>query len=263
MSPPKDPIKYEQWKKNMSKSHKESLAVISLCRKNSAAQKNKPLSESHRNKIRTGVKNSPAAIRQRAELHAYLRSENSPCIGRVASDKTRLNMSISHKNSPQCQEHLIELHENNKNRPKSEETINALICSMKESPAVAEHLKELNSRQKGENHPQWKGGISFEPYCPKFNEEFKERVRGFFGRKCFICGKEETREKHHVHHVNYDKMVCCNDTKPLFVPLCRSCHSKTSNGDREKWASYLTDQIMIRTGGACFAPNREAQNATV
>src|SRR5208337_386546 len=29
----------------------------------------------------------------------------------------------------------------------------------------------------GEKSPGWKGGISFEPYCIKFNKEFKERVR--------------------------------------------------------------------------------------
>lgn len=238
----------------MSESHKRNPKVLELCKKNSANQKDVPLTEGHRNKISIGVSESPKAIQQRAALHEYLRSDLSPCRGRKPSEETRTKLRTSHKNSPRNQEHLVKLHESNKNRPKSPETISALVDSMKNSPLVLEHLKELNSKQKGENHPQWKGGVSFEPYCPKFNEAFKERVRDFFGRTCFICGATETREKHHVHHVNYDKMVCCNDVKPLFVPLCRSCHGKTTNGDREMWANRLTEQIMDRTGGVCFAP---------
>lgn len=98
---------------------------------------------------------------------------------------------------------------------------------------------------RAENNPNWRGGVSFEPYCPKFNNEFKERVREFWGRKCGICGKtgKEYGKKLHVHHVNYEKMACCDNTPPLFIPLCNSCHTKT-NFNRTWWEHNLTEYIM-------------------
>lgn len=109
--------------------------------------------------------------------------------------------------------------------------------------------------QIGEKNPNWRGGISFEPYCPKFNEEFKERVRNFFDRTCQICGKPEKDDirRLHVHHVNYEKMVCCNDTPPLFIPLCSSCHIKT-NFNRGYWEWMLTEFVMICFNGESYLP---------
>ena len=73
--------------------------------------------------------------------------------------------------------------------------------------------------RKGENNHAWKGGISFEPYCPKFDNEFKERVRAFFGYTCQMCGHVwiEGEEKLAVHHVNYNEMVCCNSIETPFI----------------------------------------------
>jgi uncharacterized Zn-finger protein len=105
----------------------------------------------------------------------------------------------------------------------------------------------------GENHPQWKGGISFEPYCPKFNESLKENVRDFWNRKCGICGKSEADngKKLSVHHVNYEKMVCCEDIMPLFITACMSCHAHTNN-NRGPWEYILTDFIMLWFDGESF-----------
>ena len=91
------------------------------------------------------------------------------------------------------------------------------------------------------NKHNWMGGISFEPYCPKFNYEFKESIREKFGRVCFMCGAPENGRKLSVHHVNYDKSCLCSEIECEFVPLCASCHGKTSNGDREYWESLILD----------------------
>ena len=110
---------------------------------------------------------------------------------------------------------------------------------------------------RGERSPAWKGGISFEPYCILFNKEFKERVRAFWGNKCPVCGKtgEESGTALCVHHVGYDKDVCCNDNERLFVPLCPSCHGKT-NANREMWEEYFTYIIGIH-GGKCYYTKEE------
>lgn len=96
----------------------------------------------------------------------------------------------------------------------------------------------------------WRGGKSFEPYCPLFNREFKERVREYWGRKCGICGASEIGRKLHVHHVNYDKETCCNDNIPLFIPLCHRHHSMTNNGDRDEWALFFTRLIGDVSNGS-------------
>lgn len=105
--------------------------------------------------------------------------------------------------------------------------------------------------ESGPNHPRWKGGISYEPYCIKFNEEFKERVRAFWGNKCVICGTsrgDKYHEKLTVHHVTYDKKVCCNGEIPLFVPLCTKHHTQT-NADRYEWEIWFKYYIWGATNG--------------
>lgn len=113
----------------------------------------------------------------------------------------------------------------------------------------------LSDAIKGENHPNWNNGSSFEPYCEKFNNDFKERCRAFFNYECVECGKsqEENGRKLSVHHVNYDKLTCCNDATPLFVVLCHSCHAKT-NGDRQYWEEHFTEIIFERYNGKCYIP---------
>jgi hypothetical protein len=116
-----------------------------------------------------------------------------------------------------------------------------------------------NFTKSGEDCPFWRGGVSFEPYCPKFNESFKERVRNFFGRICVECGKseEENGKKLSVHHVSYRKDACCNsEITPLFVPLCHSSHTKT-NHNREYWDEWFTHLIYTQFGGQCFLPKTD------
>lgn len=92
--------------------------------------------------------------------------------------------------------------------------------------------------------PVWKGGISYKPYCEKFNHKKKEEIRNKYRRKCFICGKDEKENGRRldVHHVDYDKDQGCNGKQWILVPLCQSCHGKT-NHDREFWESIIVEKI--------------------
>jgi len=104
---------------------------------------------------------------------------------------------------------------------------------------------------RGENSPRWKGGISFEPYCHKFNEEFKEYIRDKFGRVCFLCPKteKENGKRLSVHHVNYNKGCGCDDDETCqFVPLCISCNSKV-NSNREIWEQKIKDMMKNKLNG--------------
>lgn len=107
-----------------------------------------------------------------------------------------------------------------------------------------EHKRKIREALKGENNHQWKGGISFEPYCPKWNEDLKEHIRDKFGRTCFLCPttEEENGQKLSAHHVNYDKNCLCDDSVCQFVPLCMSCHSKTNN-NRAYWEMRINKKL--------------------
>lgn len=97
-----------------------------------------------------------------------------------------------------------------------------------------------------EKHPNWRGGISFEPYCKRFNNKFKESVRKRDDYTCQLCGHEQLLggQKLDVHHVHYDKGNCYPDV----VTLCRSCNIRV-NTNRDYWEQYFEDQLVIR--GLC------------
>lgn len=104
---------------------------------------------------------------------------------------------------------------------------------------------------KGENGLNWQGGLSFEPYCHKFNNEFKEYIRDKFGRVCFLCPTTEVEngQRLSVHHVNYNKKCGCDDDETCqFVPLCRSCNSKV-NTNREMWETKIKQKMQNKLNG--------------
>ena len=129
-----------------------------------------------------------------------------------------------------------------------------------------EHCRNLTESHLGKNtgveNYNWKGGISYEPYCPKFNNEFREQVRAFFGYTCMMpgCGHvwQPGETKLAVHHVNFQKDSCCaEDIVPQFVPVCHgSCHAKT-NHNREHWEQYFADMINSDYGGKCYLTKEE------
>lgn len=105
--------------------------------------------------------------------------------------------------------------------------------------------------QRGENSPHWQGGISFEPYCHKFNEQFKEYIRDKFGRVCFLCDKteKENGKKLSVHHVNYNKNCGCDEDETCqFVPLCVKCNNKV-NKNRKEWEAKINAMLHSKLNG--------------
>lgn len=95
--------------------------------------------------------------------------------------------------------------------------------------------RSCEGNNSGENHPNWQGGISFEPYCPKFNNHIREDIREKYGRVCFLCGKTEqdNGSKLSVHHTDHNKEQGCNGYEWKLVPLCKSCHGKIHKPDKE------------------------------
>ena len=135
-----------------------------------------------------------------------------------------------------------------KNSSKRPEVKKKIADSVKKLYDDPEYLARFQGKNNpmfgriGKDAPNWQGGLSYGKYCEKFNYEFKEKVRNFFNRLCFLCGKDEVEnnKKLDVHHVNYNKDCLCN-SQCEFVPLCRRCHAKTSGKYIRR---YWEDLIM-------------------
>lgn len=119
-----------------------------------------------------------------------------------------------------------------------------------------------STRQKmSESHigGYWYGNVRYydNPYCEKWTENLRERVRAFFNYTCFECGVKQNGRKINVHHVHYDKKTCCNGSPHDLVPLCPECHTKT-NFNRDYWEDHFTERLYaVSPDGKCFFTKEE------
>lgn len=204
---------------------------------------------------------------------AWIEKNREAHKGKHPSEETRHKTSISLKGRPKSKDHIRKVSEALKGRKLSPLALQKNIESHKnpsektrEKLRVAnlgKHHSEETRRKMSDSHKgpkayQWRGGISFEPYCPRFTKEFKERVRAFFGYKCVECGTPQNGEKLSIHHVNFNKKTCCDNSVPLFVSLCRNCHTKT-NHNRPYWESHFTEIINRDYAGKCYFTKEEME----
>ena len=96
---------------------------------------------------------------------------------------------------------------------------------------------KIGAAQTGEDNHNWLGGISFEPYPPKFNDRLKRQIRERDNHTCqeCLCTEEQLGRALDVHHIDYDKKNNCPEN---LIALCQSCHSQTGFG-REDWIEYF------------------------
>ncbi len=97
--------------------------------------------------------------------------------------------------------------------------------------------KLLQNIPKGEKHPNWNNGSSFEPYSKKFNKLLKIKIKTIDNFSCRICNKNT--QKLAIHHIDYDKK---NSEDINLISLCISCHSKT-NFNRQYWQNLFDNMI--------------------
>ena len=122
--------------------------------------------------------------------------------------------------------------------------LDGVISCPSQTPESREKISNtLRGKYVGEDSSNWKGGVSFEPYCPKFNNRLKEHIRLKYGRKCFLCGCPENGRKLAIHHVDYDKTQGCNGNEFRLIPLCCSCHGKTNIKNRDYYTSLFNEML--------------------
>lgn len=87
----------------------------------------------------------------------------------------------------------------------------------------------------GSNHPNWQGGVSFEPYCQVWKDkEYKNSIMERDKYECLNpCCKRNT-SKLVIHHINYNKKDC----KPSnLITVCNSCNT-AANSNRDWHVSW-------------------------
>jgi hypothetical protein len=181
--------------------------------------------------------------------------ERHPLFGKHFSEESKRKMSIAntgHKSSDETRKKISEATSGINNprygatitpeqRQKQSESMKRFYDENPEAKKESQKTMRKNRiTRTGPESNLWKGGISFEPYCPKFNKDLKERVRSFFDYECIMCGKttKENGINLCVHHVEYDKLACCHGKPVHFASLCHRCHSKT-NHNRERWEAMM------------------------
>lgn len=201
-------------------------------------------------KTRTHTKETKAKISasQMGEKNVSKRPEvrakiSAALTGHATSKETRAKISAAKaeqwKDTEYRDKHTGEKH-HMYGKTRSEETRN------KQSGAwTPEKRAEQSAAAKlrvGEKSSGWKGGISFEPYCPAFNDRVKEHVRNLYDRTCTICGKStlQNRQRLSVDHIDENKMQGCDDWEWRLTPLCRACHAKMTNEQK-----HLLLQLLL------------------
>lgn len=121
-------------------------------------------------------------------------------------------------------------------------------CWCKGTKGLIKHTEEskrkLSIAMSGENHPNWKGGISMKPYCVEFTIEFKNYIKDRDNLECQnpLCNKKTLSLC--VHHIDYIKQNCDPDN---LITVCLGCNSQ-ANFDRE-WHELFYKEIIRRKNG--------------
>ena len=150
---------------------------------------------------------------------------------------------------------------------------------------------------RGKNSHMYDHGQTFFPYCEKFDDRLKERVRILHGNQCCVCGA--TKEQNHnkrmdVHHVFIEKEACCEKRiedkewvrqrlpkdiarfgEPEFskeeimyirmmVPMCIACHSRVHKEESNDtpyeeipWRKWFAKMIINNFDGISYLSKEE------
>jgi hypothetical protein len=187
------------------------------------------------------------------KLISEANKENTPWAGKKHKKESILKMKASHKGQTISDEHLMKLIDGRKNceiKDSTRKLLSEINTGKTLSDATRKKMSESREgKYKGDKCHLWKGGVSYLPYCDKFDEQRKKATRRFFGYCCIICGKHESENLSgvrqislSVHHVDHDKEQGCSGRPFNLVPLCNSCHAK-ENSREEEYKKYINKTL--------------------
>jgi len=167
--------------------------------------------------------------------------------GKKLTKEHKQKISNSLKGFPKTKEHKQKISKSQKGIPRKKHTekTKKIISENhmgKNNPFYGKHhtkeTKEKIARFEDKN-PNWRGGISKEPYSFSFSKKLKEKIKKRDGYKCKQCNNSLLLC---IHHINYNKENCDENN---LITLCRSCHSKT-NFNRIYWENYMIRRFVVK-----------------
>ena len=106
-------------------------------------------------------------------------------------------------------------------------------------------MEGFSLRLCGSGNPNWKGGISKEPYCQDWTKEYKNYIKERDGHKCMnLCCNSKNPNGLSVHHIDYNKKNC---RKKNLITICRGCNS-SANFNREFYEVWYQAILTRRYG---------------
>ena len=237
--------------KHLSQEHKANLSAAARAAWSHPEYREKHRAAMSHPEVREEISNAGKGRHQSPETRA---KRGAAVRAAMSRPEVRERMRASHLGnhlSLEAREKLRQANLGKPGHPCSPEHREKLRAAILGKHHTLEARGRMRVAQGGERNPQWRGGVSFEPYCPKFNNDFKERVRAFWGRTCCLCLAPENGQRLSVHHVHANKEACCDERSlRQFVALCADCHSKAGGkGARaEEYRVHFQEMIALRGG---------------
>jgi len=231
-----------KYKKGHNKSTLDQKRTEEQNKRNSEAHKGYIIKEETKQKLR--IKSTGKKHTEDTKNKISLKNK-----GKKRNAEQRQNMSKGNrgkKRKPLSIFTIEKIRKSNQGKKRTDEQ-RQKMSKVRIGHVVLEKTKQLLSDiNKLENHPQWQGGKSFEPYSPEFNRELKKLIKE---RDQYICQNLDCEYKINVlvvHHIDYDKKN--NDLKNL-IALCNSCNIK-ANFNRQYWLKFYQN-IMGNRNEIC------------
>jgi hypothetical protein len=195
---------------------------------------------------------------------ARIAESNRKRIGKVVSQETRRKLSLVSLGKKRSEETCAKLAASNHRRRLSKETrLKLSVANIGRRASDATRAKMSASKtgrrlsaiartniakaKRGSRNPAWEGGIAHLPYATSFSGELRESVRRRDGYRCQLCGvpQIECDKALAIHHIDYDKK---NSDPVNLVPLCNTCHARTS-ANRRHWTAFFRASLLKRHVG--------------
>lgn len=177
----------------------------------------------------------------RRKLSESLKGVKNPNYGKNFSEETRRKMGKAKKGQIPWSKGRTLPPLSDETRKKLSETNKGKVLSLETRIKMSKFQKKrykIKPSPRGDKHWCWRGGVSYEPYSPEFNEHLKNEIRERDNYACQTasCGKYGKT----VHHIDYNKK---NNEPSNLVTLCTFCHSKT-NYNRKEWIKYFNNEDL-------------------
>jgi len=223
----------QEWKEKISKANFKRFADPKEREKLSVAHKGKKFTEETKRKMSEAMKGGNKTSFKKGHLPWNTGKKRG-----AMSEETKRKISKANKGK-------ILSSRGQKRKPCPEEIKRKISIAQKGKP---------RPQISGKNHPNWLGGISFEPYSCGFNKRLKLKIKQRDNYTCQECGHKQKDLKYGlcIHHIDYNKK---NNKENNLISLCFNCHAKT-NFKRENWTNYFNNYMakIIKKSKKVIAP---------